>query len=333
MKAQVLEESGDVHSQPLQLRDLPLPEPGEGELRVQVRCCGVCRTDLHVVEEDLPPARRPIVPGHQIVGVVDRLGRNCQRWKEGQRVGVAWLRRTCGKCQFCTSGRENLCPNSRYTGYHADGGFAEYAVVPEDFAYEIPDAFDDVSAAPLLCAGLIGYRALARSGAARGGRLGLYGFGSSAHIVLQLARHRGCDVYVVTRGQAHRRLAEQLGATWVGNRADELPHALDGAILFAPVGSLVPPAMEHLERGGTLAVAGIHLTDIPSIEYERHLFYERTLCSVTANTREDARNLLTEAAEIPIRPRIVTYPLSEANQALIDLKDDRVKGTAVLLVE
>ncbi|MHC4717637.1 MAG: zinc-binding alcohol dehydrogenase family protein, partial [Planctomycetota bacterium] len=251
----------------------------------------------------------------------------------GQRVGVAWLRHTCGRCRFCRAGNENLCDAQRFTGYHADGGYATRAVVPEDFAYEIPAAFSDIDAAPLLCAGIIGYRALKRSRLGAGGRLGLYGFGSSAHVVIQIALHRGCEVYVVTRGESHRRLAREMGAAWVGERAEDMPAKVDSAILFAPAGELVPPAMEKLEKGGTLAVAGIYMTPIPQMDYERCVFYEREIRSVTANTRADGRELLAEAAEIPVRPRVTTYPLAEANRALSDLKNDRVDGTAVLVMD
>jgi propanol-preferring alcohol dehydrogenase len=329
----LLERSADIHESPLVLRDLPVPEPRPGEVRLRVRCCALCRTDLHVIEEDLPPAKRPVIPGHQVVGIVDRLGAGCRRLSPGQRIGVAWLRHTCGACPFCRAGRENLCEQSRFTGYHEDGGFAEYAVVPEEFAYLIPDAFSDPEAAPLLCAGIIGYRALARSQLPAGGRLGIYGFGSSAHVVIQIALNRGCEVYVVTRGARHRDLAREMGATWVGERAEELPVRVDSAILFAPAGELVPAALAKLEKGGTLALAGIHLSDIPSLNYEQSLFYERSLCSVTANTRDDGRNLLDEAARIPIRPHATLYPLVDANRALQDLKDDRINGTGVLVVE
>jgi len=333
MKAMVLEEYGPAESGPLKRRERPDPRPGPGEARVAVKACGVCRTDLHVIEKDLPPAKRPVIPGHQAVGVVDALGEGCTRLKLGQRVGIAWLRHTCGQCRFCGRGRENLCESQRFTGYHADGGYATAAVVPEEFAYEIPDAFGDVDATPLLCAGIIGYRALKRSELPDGGRLALYGFGSSAHVVIQLALHRGCQVYVVTRGESHRQLARRMGAAWVGERAEDMPVRVDSAILFAPVGELVPPALEKLEKGGTLALAGIYMTPIPQMDYERYVFYERNIHSVTANTRADGRELLAEAARIPIRPHVTTYPLAEANRALADLKNDRVSGTAVLVME
>jgi propanol-preferring alcohol dehydrogenase len=332
MKAMLLSELAPIERGPLQLVERPTPRPCPSEVRVKVRCCAVCRTDLHVIEGDLPRHTLPIVPGHQVVGVVDQLGANCRRFRLGQRVGIAWLRHTCGTCQFCRAGRENLCEQSRFTGYHGDGGYAEYAVVPEDFAYEIPDAFGDVDATPLLCAGIIGYRALKRCALPAGGTLAIYGFGSSAHVVLQIARHRGSDVYVVSRAQSHLDLARKLGAKWVGLDAREMPIRVNSAILFAPAGSLVPIALENLEKGGTLAVAGIYVSQVPPLDYEQHLFYERDLRSVTANTRADGRELLAEAAEIPIRPRVTTYPLEDANRALQDLKGDRINGTGVLLV-
>jgi len=330
MKAMILREIAPIDAAPLALVDLPIPEPGPGEVRVAVRATAICRTDLHVIEGDLPRARLPVIPGHQIVGTVDALGPGCRLLRQGQRVGVAWLRGTCGQCGFCTSGRENLCEAAQFTGYHADGGYAECALVPEAFAYPIPDQFSDVDAAPLLCAGIIGYRSLERSRVPPGGTLALYGFGSSAHVVIQIARHRGCRVYVVTRGERHRQLAEEMGAEWVGEQAADMPVRVQSAIIFAPAGELIPPALEHLEKGGTLALAGIHMSGVPPLDYQRHLFYERDVRSVTCNTREDGRRLLAEAAEIPIRPHTTVYPLAEANRALQDLKGDRIRGTGVL---
>jgi propanol-preferring alcohol dehydrogenase len=330
MNAMLVERPAAIDSAPLRMVYLPIPEPGPGEARVRVSCCAICRTDLHVIEGDLAPRKMPVVPGHQIVGRVDALGPECSRLKIGQRAGGAWLRHTCGQCSFCTAGRENLCEQSRFTGYHADGGYAEYAILPEAFAYEIPEAFSDVDAAPLLCAGIIGYRALKRSQLPAGGRLAIYGFGSSAHVVIQIALHRGCEVYVVTRDTQHQDLARQMGAAWAGGRAEEMPVKAHSAIIFAPVGSLVPPALEKLERGGTLSLAGIYMTPIPELNYERYVFFERDIHSVTSNTREDGRQLLAEAAAIPLRPRTTVYPLSEANCALADLKADRISGTGVL---
>lgn len=332
MLAFALDRPAPVESAPLRALERPTPEPGPGELRVRVRVCAVCRTDLHVVEGDLPPRRSPIVPGHQIVGTVDALGAGAHRFAVGERVGVAWLRWTCGACERCRRGDENLCPNSHYTGWDHDGGYAEQALVPEAFAYRIPDAFTDDDAAPLLCAGIIGYRALVRSEVKPGERLGLYGFGSSAHVTLQVARARGCEVLVMTRGGGHQALAKQLGASWVGSADDDPPAKLDGAILFAPVGTLVPPALRALRPGGTLAVAGIHLSDIPQMSYEPHLFHEKRLTSVEANTRADGEALLAEAARIPIRPRVRRYRLADCNRALDDLKHDRIDGTGLLEV-
>lgn len=332
MRAMVLNEIAGIDSSPLKLTERPAPQPGAGEVRVQVRCCAVCRTDLHVVEGELPRQALPIIPGHQIVGIVDALGEGCRRLRAGQRVGIAWLRHACGACSFCRSDHENLCESSRYTGYQADGGYAEYALVPEDFAYRIPDSFDDLHAAPLLCAGIIGYRALRRCQLPKGGKLALYGFGSSAHVVLQIARHRGCEVYVVSRAQSHLDLARELGARWAGTNAAQLPVKVDSAIIFAPAGHLVLPALEQLEKGGTLALAGIYMSAVPVLDYEKHLFYERNVHSVTANTRADGQDLLAEAAEIPIRPHVVEYPLEDANRALQDLKADRINGTGVLVM-
>lgn len=335
MKAMVLEDLAPIESSPLKLTELPDPQPGTGEVRVKVRCCGICRTDLHVIEGELPRRKLPLVPGHQIVGTVESLGPGCTRLQVGRRVGVAWLRHTCGTCSFCAAGRENLCESQRFTGYHADGGYAEYTVVHEQFAYELPpaDRFDDVQAAPLLCAGIVGYRSLKRAELPPGGRLAIYGFGSSAHVIMQIALHRRCEVYVVTRGESHRRLAREMGAVWVGAEAEEMPVKVHSAIIFAPAGELVPPALAKLEKGGTLSLAGIYMTPIPEMDYDRYVFYERNIHSTTANTRQDGRELLAEAAEIPIRPHTTTYPLAEANRALQDLKADRVNGSGVLVVE
>jgi propanol-preferring alcohol dehydrogenase len=332
MKAMVLPHPAPIESSPLQSQDVAEPEPGAGEVRVRVSCCAICRTDLHVIEGELPRQRMPIIPGHQVVGVVDRLGAGCSRLAIGQRVGIAWLRHTCGVCRYCISGRENLCESPRFTGYHADGGYAESAVVPEAFAYEIPNVFPDIEATPLLCAGIIGFRALKRSQLPPGGTLAIFGFGSSAHVVIQIAMHRGCRVLVVTRGEKHRELALELGAVWVGETTEGIPEPADSAIIFAPAGSLVPSALEILRHGGTLALAGIYMTQVPGLDYETHLFHEKNVHSVTANTRDDGREMLAEAAQIPIRPRTTTYPLADANRALQDLKADRISGTGVLVV-
>lgn len=333
MKAMVLERIAPVSESPLTYREVPDPDPGAGEVRVKVQCCAVCRTDLHVIEGDLPREKLPIIPGHQVVGLVDAVGPGCGRLELGRRVGIAWLRHTCGTCAFCDTGRENLCESSRFTGYHADGGYADYALAPEDFAYEIPEVFSPMEAAPLLCAGIIGYRALKRCDLPRGGSLAIYGFGSSAHVVFQIAKHRGCSVYVVTRGEHHRQLARTMGADWVGERVEDMPEKTDSGIVFAPVGHLVPGALKALRKGGTLALAGIYMTPVPTMDYEECLFYERDLHSVTANTRDDGCELLREAAEIPIRPNIAAYSLKDANRALQDLKADRINGTGVLVMD
>jgi propanol-preferring alcohol dehydrogenase len=346
MRAMVLHGQGSIDASPLRLEEVPRPEPGLGEILVQVEACGVCRTDLHVVEGDLPPEKMPVVPGHQVVGVVVERGDGAERFGIGERAGIAWLRSTDGICRFCRSERENLCPHARFTGYMADGGYAEYAVVREDFAYRIPPDVGPFHAAPLLCAGIIGYRALKRTEIRPGGwfsdsrprpadpkpRLGIYGFGASAHVAIQVALHWGCEVYVATRGERHQALAREMGATWVGASEAAPPEKLDGAILFAPAGELVPAALDALDRGGTLAVAGIYLSQIPPLDYERDLFYERTLRSVTANTREDGAELLRLAAEIPIRTHTEIFPLDQANEALQGLKHDGIQGAAVLEV-
>jgi propanol-preferring alcohol dehydrogenase len=332
MKAMVLNENGPIEESPLSLTDIPAPDPGPGEVRVRVKACGICRTDLHVIEGDLPLVKAPLIPGHQIVGTVDARGSGAERFDIGDRVGIAWLRYTCGECRYCTRGKENLCENSLYTGYHENGGFAEYAVVPEAFAYAIPDVFSDTEATPLLCAGIIGYRALKRSGLQPGGKLGIYGFGSSAHITAQIALNWGCELYVVSRAKAHRDLAAKLGAAWTGGGKDEIPAKLDSVIVFAPAGEIVPPALQSLDKGGIVALAGIYMTDIPRMDYTDNLFYEKELRSVTANTREDGEELLEEAAKIPIRPRIHEFDLEEANRALYLLKKDKIAGSGALLV-
>ena len=332
MNAMLLERGGSIESHPLEYRQVPAPVPGPGQVRVKVHVCGVCRTDLHVVEGDLPTSTRPIIPGHETVGTVDLLGEGVSTVKVGDRVGIAWLQGTCQQCTFCKEGRENLCPQTTFTGYHVHGGYAEYALASEQFLYPIPEIFSDEEAAPLLCAGIIGYRALRRSQVQPGQRLGLYGFGGSAHITIQVARHWGCSVYVCSLREEHRALAKELGAAWVGTAEELPPKTLHGAILFAPAGGLVLPALQALERGGTLAVAGIYLSPIPIMDYTRDLFYERTLQSVTANTRQDGLDLLAEAANIPIRTHTVPFSLDQANIALEQLKAGTIQGAGVLRV-
>jgi propanol-preferring alcohol dehydrogenase len=332
MKAMVLNKQAPIETSPLVLTDLPDPTPGPRAVRIAVRCCAVCRTDLHVVEGDIHPPSFPIVPGHQIVGIVDQLGSQCRRLKIGTRIGVAWLRYTDGNCRFCTTGRENLCPNAKFTGFDANGGYAQFAVVPEDFAYELPDIYDDITVSPLLCAGIIGYRAYLRCNLRPGGKLGIIGFGSSAHIIIQIARHRRHEIYVVSRSENHRQLAHDLGATWFGSDPAKIPTPLDAIILFAPAGELVAPALAALDSGGVLSLAGIHMSPIPTLDYDKYLFRERDLHPVTANTRDDGRNLLTEAAAANVRPHTTTYVLQDANRALQDMKADRLAGTGVLKI-
>ncbi|MEV6162963.1 zinc-binding alcohol dehydrogenase family protein [Streptomyces sp. NPDC052052] len=322
---------GPIATGPLTRIRRTTPPPGPGELLLNVEACGVCRTDLHLAEGDLPPRRPLTVPGHEIVGRVAALGEGAGRYRVGDRVGGAWLRGTCGTCRYCRAGQENLCPRSTYTGWDADGGFADTALVPEAFAYRLPEDQDAVSLAPLLCAGIIGYRSLRRSALPKGGRLGLYGFGASAHLAAQVAIAEGATVHVLTRSAQARALALELGAASVGGAYDRPPEPLDSAILFAPVGDLVPVAMEALDRSGTLAVAGIHLSDIPVLNYQRHLFQERDLRSVTSNTREDGREFLALAGRVGIRATVTPYPLSRADRALEDLAGDRVNGAAVLV--
>lgn len=331
MKAMVLKACAPIDTAPLEWLEVDGPRPAPGEVRLEVRACGICRTDLHVIEGELPSLGHPVIPGHQVVGLVDSLGEGVTRFKAGDRIGVAWLRHACGACVFCRSGQENLCESARFTGYHAPGGYAQYAVVPEAFAYPIPSVFTDIEAAPLLCAGIIGYRSLRRSLCKPGDTLALYGFGSSAHIVIQIAVHWGCKVYAVTRTEKHRRLALDLGAVWAGARAQDLPAPADSAIIFAPAGNLVPEALAALRKGGTLALAGIYMSDIPQMNYEKHLFYEKNVHSVTANTREDGMELLRVAAAIPIRPEVRVFPVQEANEALLKLKRDEFEGSGVLV--
>lgn len=332
MRAWVVQQPGPIDGGPLALVERPDPEPGPGELRVQVRVCGVCRTDLHLAEGDLAPARPAVVPGHEIVGTVDRLGPGATRFAVGDRVGIAWLRHTCGTCSFCRRGAENLCRSPRFTGWDDDGGYAERAVVDERYAYALPAVFSDAEAAPLLCAGIIGYRALRRAELPPGGCLAIYGFGASAHLAAQIALAEGARVHVLTRSPAARALALDLGVASAGDTFDLPPEPIDAAILFAPAGEIVPAALAALDRGGTLAIAGIHLTDIPSLRYADHLFQERQVRSVTANTRQDGEELLATAARIGIRVETVPYPLADADRALRDLAHDRVTGAAVLTV-
>ena len=332
MRAWIVEHPGPIDETPLARRDLPVPVPAAGEIRVKVAVCGVCRTDLHLAEGDLVPHRPETVPGHEIVGVVDAVGAGATRFALGDRVGIAWLRHTCGRCRFCRRGDENLCVEPAFTGWDADGGYAEHAVVGEEYAYRLPDSFDDEHAAPLLCAGIIGYRALRAAALPPGGRLGVYGFGASAHLAAQVALHEGATVHVLTRSVAAQGLALRLGAHSAAGAYDEPPEPLDAAVLFAPVGDLVPVALAALDRGGTLAVAGIHLSDVPPLDYHRHLFQERRLRSVTANTRRDGEELMALADRMRLEVATQPYPFERADEALADLEADRVEGAAVLLL-
>jgi propanol-preferring alcohol dehydrogenase len=331
MKAWILESPAPVERRPLASAEVPAPEPGPAEVLIRVHVCGVCRTDLHVVEGELPPRKRPVIPGHQVVGSVVRAGPQANRFLPGARVGVAWLHRTCGVCEHCRSGRENLCDNASFTGYTVDGGYAEFLVAPESFVYPIPEGFSDLAAAPLLCAGIIGFRSLRLSGIEKGGALGLYGFGAAAHVAIQVARHWGVRVYAMTRDQRHRQLARDLGAVWAGAGDDQPPEKLDSAIIFAPAGELVLSALRALKKAGTVTLGGIHMSPIPTIDYHL-LYYERVIRSVANNTRRDGEDFLRIAAEIPVRAETQEFPLAEANAALNALKHDAVRGAAVLRV-
>jgi propanol-preferring alcohol dehydrogenase len=332
MKACVLPKPAPIEKNPLEYAEVPTPQPAKGEVLVRVRYCGVCRTDLHVIEGELPQRKSPVIPGHQVVGVVEGLGDSARRFRIGARVGIAWLQRTDGVCDYCRSGAENLCDNPAFTGYTVDGGYAEHIVAPEDFVYSLPDAFPDEQAAPLLCAGIIGFRSLRLSGVKPGGRLGFYGFGAAAHVAIQVARHWNVEVYASTRDVRHQRLALELGAKWAGDTFAEPPVKLDTAIIFAPAGEIVPAALKALRKGGSLVLGGIHMSPIPSFDYDL-LYQERVIRSVANNTRQDGVDFLRVAAEIPIRTHVQLFPLREANRALNALKNDAIPGAAVLKIE
>lgn len=331
MRAFILEHACPVEENPLREAELPIPTPGPGEVRVKVRTCGLCHTDLHTVEGDLTAHKSPVVPGHQIVGVIDALGRGVTAHKEGDRVGVPWLHSTDGTCEFCRSGLENLCPNARFTGYDADGGYAEYAVALADFCSPIPAIFSDENAAPLLCAGIVGYRSYRLTDIRPGENLGLYGFGASAHLVIQFARHQKCNVFVFTRNETHRTLARELGAVWTGRAEDTPPEPLHAAIIFAPAGSLVPHALRVLRKAGRLALAGITMSQIPALDYSL-LYHEKVVRSVANSTRQDAREFLALAGEVPVKTEIQIFDLSQANRALQALKKSEIRGAGVLRV-
>jgi alcohol dehydrogenase, propanol-preferring len=332
MKACLLQTPAPVETNPLAFVDVPSPQPAQGEVLVRVKYCGVCRTDLHVVEGELAPRKSPVIPGHQVVGTVDRLGADARKFRVGVRVGVAWLHHTDGTCEYCRSGAENLCDNPAFTGYSVDGGYAEYVVAPEDFVYAIPEGFSDEQAAPLLCAGIIGFRSLRLSGIQPGGRLGFYGFGVAAHVAIQVARHWNVEVYASTRDARHQKLALALGAKWAGGTFAEPPAKLDAAIVFAPAGEIVPAALKALRKGGALVLGGIHMSPIPSFDYDL-LYQERSIRSVANNTRQDGEEFLRIAAEIPIRTHVQLFSLRDANRALNALKNDAIPGAAVLKIE
>jgi propanol-preferring alcohol dehydrogenase len=337
MKAWTLDRPALISQRPLTLAEMPAPTPGQDELLLRVNACGICRTDLHVVEGELPVQRSPLIPGHQIVGRVAKLGASVEGFSIGDRVGVAWLNRTCGVCEYCVAGQENLCEKAMFTGWSVDGGYAEYAIAPAAFSYHLPDNFDDIQAAPLLCAGIIGYRCLRLTGLSenqwKGARLGLYGFGAAGHVCIQLARARCAEVYVCTRDrERHQALARELGAAWVGDANDEPPVKLHASIIFAPAGELVPVALKAIGKGGTLVLGGIHMSPIPSFDYSL-IYGERVVRSVANNTREDGREFLSEAARIPVRTHTQVFSFDRANDALIALKNDSIRGAGVLLTD
>ena len=331
MKACVLNHPAPIETRPLEYTDAPVPEPGAGQVRIRVHACGVCRTDLHVIEAELPPKKLPVIPGHQVVGTVEASGPQAQRFATGARVGVPWLHWTDGTCEFCRSGRENLCEHALFTGYTANGGYAEHIVAPESFVYPIPNGFGDLHAAPLLCAGIIGFRCLRLCGISRGAKLGIYGFGAAGHVCIQVARHWGIDVYAMTRDERHQKLALELGAVFAGGTVAQPPDLLDAAIVFAPAGEIVPAGLKALKRGGSLVLGGIHMSPIPSFSYDL-LYWERLIRSVANNTRTDGEEFLKVAAEIPIHTQTQVFPLAETNQALNLLKNDAVRGAAVIQI-
>ncbi|MFQ5752482.1 MAG: zinc-dependent alcohol dehydrogenase family protein [bacterium] len=329
MKAMILKSPKPVEANPLEIFELPIPQPGSDDIRIRVGVCGVCHTDLHIAEGELVPKQSQTIPGHQIVGEVENIGTHVSRFQIGDKVGVTWLYSACGQCDFCHSGKENLCDRAQFTGYHKDGGYAEYVVVPADYAHRIPAGFPDTQAAPLLCAGVIGYRSLQLCEIQPGQRLGLYGFGASAHVTIQVARFWDCEVYVFTRSESHRKHARELGAVWVGSAEEEPPHKMDSSIIFAPAGVLVPEALRVLKKGGTLAINAVHMSPIPEMPYNL-IYFERTVRSVANCTRQDAVELLKLAAEIPIHTDVEVAHFSEANQVLQRLKKAEIRGAAVL---
>jgi alcohol dehydrogenase, propanol-preferring len=331
MKSCLLRTPARIEKTPLEFTEYPEPVPGPGQVLVRVNVCGVCRTDLHVIEGELPPKKSPVIPGHQVVGRVEGKGEAANRFSKGARVGIAWLHQTDGMCEYCRRGDENLCDHPKFTGYTVDGGYAEWIVAPEDFVYAMPEGFPDEQTAPLLCAGIIGYRCLRMAEVEKGARLGFYGFGAAAHVAIQVARFWGVEVFASTRDVRHQKLATELGAKWTGGTLDAPPEKLDAAIVFAPAGEIVPAALKALRKGGRLILGGIHMSDIPSFPYDL-LYEERMIRSVANNTRQDGEEFLALGAKIPIHTHVQVFPLSEANRALNALKNDAIPGAAVLRV-
>lgn len=333
MKAQMLFQPDNIENHPLKLQEKDIPTPSPSQVLIKVRACGICRTDLHVVEGDLELRHLPIIPGHQVVGEIKKCGDEVKNFKPGDRVGIAWLQATCGQCQFCLTHRENLCISAIFTGWTAPGGFADYILAPEQFIYSLPDSFSDTQAAPLLCAGIIGYRSLRLMEMKdwSGSRIGIYGFGAAAHIVIQLLKAWGADVYISTRDKSHQKLAQELGASWTGGTLDQPPVPLDRAVVFAPVGEIIPAGLKALERDGRLILAGIHMSPIPSFSYDL-LYGERVIKSVTNNTKQDGVEFLEHVAKIGIKTHVQTFSLEEANEALCALKHDHIQGAGVLVV-
>ncbi|HEC79440.1 MAG TPA: zinc-binding alcohol dehydrogenase family protein [candidate division WOR-3 bacterium] len=332
MKAIILTKQAQLENNPLELKEVPIPEPADDEIRIKIDVCGACRTDLHIVEGELPPHKMPVIIGHQIIGRIDKTGKDVTRWRIGERVGVPWLYKTCGECKYCRNGKENLCEKAMFTGYDADGGFAEYTVVHQDFAYLLPQNYSDSEAAPLLCAGVIGYQAFQATGMKNKGKLGLFGFGSSAHIIIQVAVHLGLDVYVVSRTDKELELARNLGAKWTGHIDDDMGTLLDAGIVFAPSGELLVAALDKIDKGGTLVSAGIYTTPLPGFDYSR-IWPEKCLCSIANTTRKNVMAFLKIASEFKIKTRINEYELKDAQQALLNIKNSRVSGSTVLKIQ
>lgn len=332
MKAIVLEKQQYLEENPLRFKDVPTPEPEDDEIRININICGACRTDLHIVEGELPAHKMPVIIGHQIVGRVDKLGKSVNKWKLGDRVGVPWLYKTCGKCKYCKTGKENLCDNAMFTGYDANGGFAQYTVISQDFAYQLPENYSDLEVAPLLCAGVIGYQAFQATGLKNEGRLGLFGFGSSAHIIIQVAIHLGLEVYVVSRTQKELDLAKNLGAKWVGHINDDMETVLDAGIVFAPSGELLVQSLEKLDKGGRIVSAGIYTTPLPGFDYSL-IYPEKCLTSIAHTTRQNVSSFLKVASEFKIKTQINKYELKDAQLALLNIKNSKISGSTVLIIQ